>query len=450
MGRRPVDSGWEFFEDELRAFTAAEIARHLNKPGLMLGHVDDDVARRWKAGSLRPRFSELPVISRGLFDDSMWLAQCMGMIPSDETLSTTVFNLQRQVDRLTRQRDELDVSVSESRNQSVGRIVTAAANTGRWAVGVWPAVEGIDGYKFHANDRLDFVRTDGRPGSRAEIERELELMDLLHTAHAVPLLDSSSARPRFADLLAEPAAVSYSIPWLYSQFPPSTSHPIGTPASIAVVSATTRSWARDTAGFMARILGYGLMHTRSIDIQTHGYSVSVDERRRHNKRMLDSHERILIESPKQYVWSHVGAGDPERLFLKPQLESRDDSAVVVWIRESDELLDQLVPGHADQYKKANDEIEEHAVGREKVIILEADLPAYAVDGNDPSGWRGRMMLAALTNADSAIAEIVRRGLLSVVDVELAVGALNHDTRSSLARETHRWLKNTGRLARGWA
>lgn len=447
MGRRAADGGWKVLEAELRAFTARDIVKRLNRQGLMFGRVDDDVARKWQTGGLRPRFAELPTISRGLFDDPFYLARAMGIVPSSEALTAEAFRLHTQIDKLTRQREELDVSLSELRNQAVGRIVTAAAHTKRWAVGVWPAIEGADGYSFHASDRLDFIRTDGLPSSRQDLGQEAELIALLHTAHAVPLLDSSSARPRFRDFMADPETVGYSIPWLCSQFPPSTSHPVGSPTSIAVVSATTRSWARDTAGFIARILGYGLLHTRSLDVQAHGYPITIDERRAHHERMQDSHFRMLKDCPSQYVWSHIGASDPARLFHSPGGADDDESAVVVWVREGDELLNLLLPGHADEYKRARDKIGDLVGNRDRIITVEADLALF--DTADRDSWRHTLMMRALKNADTAVDAMASRGLVRSSDVEAAVVKLNSDSRSSIAREIYRWLGDAGRLARGW-
>lgn len=447
MGRRSADPHWSLFEDELRPFSAREIAEALARPEFFLDEViDETAARKMKGGDYRPRFSTLPVMSYALWGDPYHLAAAMGIVPREQGVVDRIIRLQSRVHELEKREQALDLEVSRHRNQAVGRIVDAAALTGRWAVAVWPAVEGAGPYRFHTNDRLDFTRIDGGPVTEEALHEESALTDLLFAAHAVP---SPRAAPRWSahlDDSADIATLAYSVPWLSAQFPPSTTPPAPNQLAISVIAVSVQSWARDTAGFIARILGYGLRETRAIDIETFGYTGHDDvSKRAAHARRLTFHRGMLAGPPYRYVWTHIGTPKNPRL-LFPEPETWPEALMFVWVRESDELLERMVPDRAREYMDARDRVHAHIreLDEDRIIEVDAHYPA----GTSAVEARGIRMVGALEIADHAVHEMVMRGKIDAASVAASVAPLAEKNRSSIAQMIYRWLDDAGRVRRG--
>jgi transcriptional regulator with XRE-family HTH domain len=410
---KTADPGWEAFERALHDHPA-----RVRDLAAVLGQASVTITE-WKTGRRRPSFDLLPAISVALFNNPTTLASRMGLIPADEAIAEEMIVLSEKIAELSQTYQRLDAAVREVPEDATARVVAAAINTGRWAVGVWPAYEGPVGYEIRAADRLDFTRTDGgetdENSLRADIGSMLNYANAQRTGKPIP-------RPR---LLSEHEGDSHTVErWSVPRFnrdeAPRVDGPHPRARSIAVVSTIVRAWPSDVAASMAKILGYGTLAPRNLTKAIRTGRTTDDSEL---ETRLRFHERLMRHPRDSYVWFHYAVtADPSELIptvLPP------DPLVIVRLRETDALLDDWIGARelgseADAIHRARDSLDRQVAAQtsERVIEIEMDQPRAADGGDLPTiELRNRRMGAAFEAAGQAIGTMLERGLLDVADID---------------------------------
>lgn len=328
MARRPADPAWRAFTDALSRERTSALAESLGLP--------PEEVSELKASRRRPRFEDLPKISAALVGDPTHLARLMGMIPDDQNLMRHLQDLTERVNDLKHREASLIHKLGSSADRGVGELVTAVLREPGWSVGVWPAYEGPPTCKLHVADRIDIRRQDGDGCTTADVRalfgRELDELGAV----------LSSKSPRWSDLhrsdgdqagSADTSPVSrWSVNRLNSSFPADQWESTHQAQSIAVVSTTVSSHPTDIAALLARVLGYANNSTR--ELVQFAFRGDYRDKSTYERRLL-FHSRLMDNPRDHAVWSHFGVGDDPVRALPPTASGR---TVVVWIRESDELI----------------------------------------------------------------------------------------------------------------
>ncbi|MBW4818430.1 hypothetical protein [Rhodococcus qingshengii] len=443
------DDPWTHFRAAIREIAPKKLSDYLEAPG-----IDHFTTSNWKQGKARPPLDLLPKISEALGKDPTFLAQQMGIVPNAEQSLDHIVRVQKRLMDLETSLDKLDRYVANRRDKAIGKIVAEAARTDRWAVAVWPAREGPDGFEFHVSDRLDFTRVDGEAVTHAALQQEKRLSELLAQAHAV---NSPDVRPRWSrptgdDTESEgkgPHVLRLSVPRLTSTFSPGTATPIRKQGSVAVVALTVNSWAMDTAGFLARILNYGFMSSRAIATESTGYRVHRSAAQ--SKLRSDAHATMLAHPEPRYVWGHVGRQNPVDFFPDPR--DWPSTLTCVWVRESDDLFtNTITEANRAKYLEARDAMDAYVKALEsktnRIIQVEANYPK---DTNGAplarSESRNPRMAEAFENAVLVVEQMIRRKFVDQQTIESTVASMSesNEDRSSIAHTMHRWLAAEGRL-----
>lgn len=456
---RQADRSWDGFRKALRDVAPKQLAEAMKDPD-----ITHFTTSNWKQGKARPSLEFLPRISEALGEDPTFLAQEMGIIPKMSEAAERIVYMHRRIGDLETRLDEFDQRVANRRDKAVGKIVAEAAHTGKWAVAVWPALEGPEDFKFHVSDRLDFTRVDGGAVSHETLRQEEKLADLLAKAHAV---FSPDVHPRWAEKEPRETGSSdrtpilrLSIPRLTSMFTPGTTTPIRKQGSVAVVALTVQSWAMDTAGFLARMLNYGFMSSRALVTETHGYRmlpISDTERGLRN----DLHASMVTHPETRYVWGHYNLEDTDPEVLFPNRAHWPDTLTWVWVYETDDLLKNVFPDNPElvtRCKKARDATQRYVDGlnSRRIIRVDADYPrnpdGTPVPKDSSRDWR---MEQALSNAATAVEEMINRKIVDRHTIESTVALMKkaeqpdepptRPSRSPIAHTTYRWLADKKRL-----
>lgn len=451
---RRTESGWKAFEDEIRDVSPTELAEHLNEGGMSV--VDAADVSNWKRGRTRPAFDQLPRISLFLTtrhherptSDPTWLAQEMGMVPKAAAAAERIIKLQTRIGAMEESLVKLDKHAAARRNASAGSIVAAAAQTGRWAAAVWPALEGPEGYRFHVADRIDLTRVDGGEVTVDAVRQEVgadggsALPQVLDSAHAVL---APRAQPRWSGLLKDdhaPTVVSYSIPRLSGMFPPGTTSLVDSHGAIAVVSLSLATWSMDVAGFLARMLNYGLLTARGISTETFGSrGVAGTPREEEIVRRRDLHLAWIEHPESRHVWGHFdSAATPENLF--PDTKSPwPERLTFVWVRETDNLLKTL-PDGGEKVARARAACDQYVKqpGQNRVITVDADYPDEAeLKSMDEAAIRDWKMGQALAVAADVLEQMVRRHYINESEAAKSLAKLSGDDRSTIAHTMAAWI-----------
>ncbi|MCC3326018.1 hypothetical protein FOB84_24440 (plasmid) [Gordonia bronchialis] len=401
-------------------------------------------------GRGNPRFAQLPALGIALGRDPAYFAQVIGAVPNESEEVARLVQVRSQVDQLEQRLRRLDIEFSDRRNSRVGSVIAEATRTEVLAASVWPAVEGPPGYGMHVADRIDFVRTDGVDLEVEDLRAFTKVAAALDNAHAVV----SSTSPRWSALLdcERHSVVSYSIPRLTAFFPPGVNTPYLHQGSVAVVALTQASWVMDVAGFIARILNYGLQTTRALVTETYGYAVKTEDSiANHRALRRRMHEGLLRNAQIRYVWGHFGLPEESNEgYLFPRPNEWPGTLTCVWLRETDNLIDAKFAGtpHVEPLKRARDQIDERvaASGQRRIIRVDIDYPT--TDGETPQtdkAVRDTRTTYALIAATTAVNEMHARGFITTQDLRTSIAALNGPDRSTIAQTMHRWIEEKNAL-----
>lgn len=332
--------------------------------------VNEDQVRNWRKGLARPPLHLLPRISEVLGmggdrpgeHDPAYLLTRMGLLPM--TSATDPISIAYRVQKLElRYREALERNAAAGREFGASSIARAVTRSGKWAVAVFPAIEGPPDCRMHVADRIDIIRTDGEPTNDEEVFADPLLHQSLRDAYAV-------RSTRFPRWISEDASVSrWSVAHVGAPMSPRrrTTHP-GAVAALCY-ALTVESWVNDVASLLATAIGYGLSTTRDLAMEVTGVSAGSTSTAARNL----AHSAFLRQPPKRRVWSHHAV--PTEQVSDPFATRRDD-VPIVWIREDDVLLEQFArrPGSEpiEFLKEGRDALDEQVRGRgADVLVIEA-------------------------------------------------------------------------------
>lgn len=334
-----ADLSWsEFFayfieHPDVRSLSPAQVVARLNPaPGEEKAATARDVSN-WRRCHSRPMLSQLPALSEQWAGDPYFFARLIGAIPRHGLGEE--LDLQRRITALRTELHSLEATVrSTDSTQAVGRIVAETLQTERWAVAVYPAIEGPTGIPVRVADRLDFRRVDGADARRTHLEA-----DLGEVFRQVNLLWAPTAEPRWStsDRDQTGQILGYSFTHTTPLFSPTRLVESPKAKAIAVTSLTLSTWPFDVAALVARMLGYGFASTRALTRGQPGVGVPSPADDSASQRRTAVHRHLLREPWQTYVWGHyTGRSDPGD-FL-PDATRLPNGIITVWLRETEELL----------------------------------------------------------------------------------------------------------------
>lgn len=314
--------------------TSAELAFRLG--------IDEETVANWRRGRSRPPLTALRRIvqeiarQRGVEGDTNFtvrsLLREMGVLEPDVAESDLVDRGLR-LQKLELKLEEANATAAAlGRRLGAGRVVQAAVESGRWAVAVWPAYEGPEGYEaIHVSDRIDITRVDGSDLSLTaeEVWRDPIMKAALRATRAL----RATASPRMAQYLNMPVS-RWSISHVGSPRDPIAVSPWPGLNSLCFVSVSVQSWANDVAALVAFALGYGLTSTRDLALDIYGlaYGAAQDGAR------WSVHQQLLLDPPRRRVWSHSGPIDDFQRPYGLQPRSTVPGTLFVLVEEDDALL----------------------------------------------------------------------------------------------------------------
>ncbi len=434
----PRDPAWPLFVDELRqhltrrGVTSAALARALD--------VDEETVRNWRKGKTRPLLAQLPKIaevlgmgagSPGGQGDPLYLLRRMQLLPAgpgDRELIDAAYRLQKLELKLTQ---AMDRAGSHGRREGAGVVVRAAMQTSRWAVAVWPAVEGPPSCRLHVADRIDIRRTDNEPTTNQEVWHDQALKGALRAAYAVP----ATRGPRWS---TDEGTSHWSISHVGSPRSPLVSLPYSGLSSLCCFALTVDSWVNDVGSLIATALGYGLTTTRDLAMEAYGLhsgATLADHRRA-------AHETRLERPPERRVWTHhAPLGQPQSDPLQAGSGVWRNDVCFVWLRESDELLQRFV----DRKQLPGLTLKALQEDRDRVDALITQLPnppqviIVDVDRRPPVDDRWKQVLEGVS---SALTQLVDRGFLDPAAVEMIHPTVVRDD-PKIALPLLNWLYQDG-------
>jgi len=403
----PRDPAWDAFVTELRQYMSAR-GMSASMLAVKLG-VDEEMVRNWRKGRTHPQLSQLPLIAAALgmtgdtsargLGNPLHLLRQMGLLPhepDDQELFDAAYRLQKLELKLA---EAMDRAGSYGRREGAGGVVRAAVASGSWAVAVWPAIEGTSECPLHVADRLDIRRTDGRATSSDEVWRDPGLKAALRAAYAVPATRS----PRWS---SDETVSHWAISYIGSPRGAVVSSPHPGITSVACVALTVDSWINDIASLLAVCIGYGLTTTRDLAMEAYGLhsGATLPEHRR------AAHSALLQRPPETRVWSHhAPLGIPVMDPLLPPFGRWRDDVLYVWMRESDEVLQQWLerpqsPGTLNDLVADRDHVDAlvAALNSPQIVSVEVERRDSATD-------RWQQVLEAVS---TILTTVVDRGLLS--------------------------------------
>lgn len=420
----------------------------MQHPGAPHDLTSQDITQFKQPKGKRPRFSHLPWLSEALGEDPSFLAREMGMVPvvPEADLRSQIEAAQRLAD-MEKQIVALESATYVGAAEIIASIVARANETGRWAVAVWPAVEGPDECKMHVADRIDFERTDGQPGFVEDLEADLG--DLLEKANAI----RSLVKPRWSqdptDGLAWTiqTALETRTPRVHSAYPGVR--------SVCVLANTVTSWASDTASNIAFVLGYGLDSTRSLKVRLHGGARSKKSGEKIGEdvaaKRAEIHGSLLLEPRPRQVWYHFGHSVRGIPFF-PDASSWPQGLFVIRMRETDQLLKWAYRQKTrDEYVKvlrSRDAADEAltALPTDRAVSIDVDHPLTDEGEELPeSERRNRRRLQALESAAESLRLMLKHGLISPSAMEARIRSLVGPESTANERAIGYWMKEKGHL-----
>jgi transcriptional regulator with XRE-family HTH domain len=429
------DPAWSVFLEELRAhleghMTSAALAGRLG--------VDEEAVRNWRKGRTHPRLGQLRMIAEILHmggdpatgdADPLFLYRRMGLLPpkpEDADLIDTAYRLQELEQSLS---EAIDRVGSLGRREGANAIVGAAVRTGEWAVAVWPVTEGPADCQLRVADRIDIRRTDERPVTTDDVWQDRALKAALRASHAVP----ASRTPRWS---ADPGTSHWSISHVGSPRSPLVPLPHPGVTSVVCFALTVDSWVNDVASLIGTALGYGLTTTRDLTMETYGLRFG----RTTGRHRQAVYEVLLERPPEARVLSHFArlSSPPRSPFLPPSGRWQEN-VIFVWLRESDELLQQwLRRGYAQAT------IDDLVRDRQGIDEYAADVPNPAqvitldISQQADTSQRWQQVLECVSGA---LTQMVDRGFLTA-DLTSVHGKAELDD-PSIAVPLLRWLRKDG-------
>jgi len=432
-----MDPAWTVFLHELqRHLRASNVSSSLlaRRVG-----VDEETVRNWRKGKTHPRLAQLSIIAEALGmsgesegsagADALYLLREMSLLPrrpGDQELIDAAYRLQKLELKLA---EAMELAGSYGRRGGAAGVVRAAVASGRWAVAVWPAMEGTRDCPLHVADRIDIRSSDGTPTSNDDVWADPGLKAALRAAYAVP----AKRTPRWS---TDSAASHWAISHIGSPKSPVVQLPHSGLVSVACVALVVDSWVNDVASLLATALGYGLTTTRDLAMEAYG---------RHSGASLPEHRRVVHEAklerpPQRRVWSHhASVGDARGNPFVPRSGRWRSDLIFVRLRESDALLEGWVRrdkarGSLDHYVADRSFVDECIVNLRnpsQVINLE-------VEDLETPEQRWQQVLECVSQALTAM---VDRGFLSSNLADLHQQIRSEDL--AVARPVLTWLQRDG-------
>ncbi|MFC0313536.1 hypothetical protein ACFQNE_03270 [Gordonia phosphorivorans] len=397
-----ADPAWEKFFQYFEKYdgTPAEIAARFNE-GEAAPVVTAAEVRNWRRKHSRPPLGTLTELGYYWAGDPFYFARLLGAVPT-EGLGAELY-AQKRIIELRHEVHALEAQVrAADTTAATGRIVAAATASGRWAVAAHPAIEGPTGVPIHVADRLEFryVGTRLKSGETLHETLEEDLAEAFRQNHVVPAPNSQTVwrDDRATDSL------SYSVAHTLSPFGPSRMWNHVGVESIAVISTTLGTWVFDVAAVVARMIGYGFINTRGLSQGRRPLPQPTTPADLASYR-TEAHQELLSSPWPRYVWGHVGEWD---LPAASQLLAPNGVAPqvkIVWLRESDSLIDGLASGAehtglttADEYRATllarHREILEAMTDGPPVHIVDCESAPAGADGRRTLRWERSFTLAA--------------------------------------------------------
>lgn len=336
--RQPLDPAWAKFAQTLRdllngppRITSSTLAAGLG--------VDVETVDNWRRGRSRPQLAQLPqvmeVVAQNRPNDlraqeRFYLLQAMGVVPqrlNDEELFDRAFRLRRLEEKLT-----------EVRMQAVGNgaacVVQAAVMSGEWMVGVVPLFEGPLNCRIHTGDRLDIRRIaePNLPVPHDEVWRDPKMKSALRASNAFPSFALAPTFPRTSD---DQQDGMWAIAHTGVSKGPQVPDAWPDVRTICVFGITYSSGVHEVGDFLSIALGYGLITTRELAMETFGMPATMTR----TDQRAAAHGWLCRQPPWRRVWCHYGLdGDLNSSPLQKVLGKRRESVGVVWLREDDQLI----------------------------------------------------------------------------------------------------------------
>ncbi len=337
------DDAWAVFRRVLNSrlaetnMTGAELARRIQ--------ADEAQVRAWRNRDRGfPYLNQLPIIARVLSlgqdshrsYDPLYLPRLMGIIPADvdETEYAALFDAAYRLQKLEVKISEAQVKAATwGRTHGASSVVQAALASGKWAVSVWPAIEGPIDYEMHVADRITIIRTnqdDPSPLTADEVWDDERMKTPLRASYAM----RSNRTQRFTPAPDVPAS-HWSISYMGVPSSPVVSAPYPGLTSICISSLTLRSWVNDINSIVAAAIGYGVSTTRDMAMEVFGANLTqVSDGQRQAM-----HAAFLRKPPGKRCWSHHAI--PSEVWSHPfgtdDTDLRDD-LLYFWLQEDDLLL----------------------------------------------------------------------------------------------------------------
>ena len=326
------DPAWEAFAASLRRRLGSARGTHTSL-AQRLGMQPTELAD-WLRLRSRPALRDLSKVARALGITTGELLADMGIL-EEPTRADDATRLSLLVLEL-RQRLAEQAGAGQS-NAAVGDLVRTALQTGRWAVAVWPALEGPADVRVHSSDRLSFRQLSPTKADRANALQVL-LADIGAELSRLPAVEyfpevTPGWPSRRHDDELHFALLHHTAPR-----PPSRMTMAGALDGVLVCAMTRRSWAHNVASLIAQSYGYGFTSTdRLVDVH---YGRLEDPWLRVERRE-EFFGEMLRNPPERYTWTHFAPGVPEHPDpLVEALERRPaPGCAVVYLRESDAAIE---------------------------------------------------------------------------------------------------------------
>lgn len=422
---------------------AEELTRHMRAQKMTVGKLaerlglPEETVGNWRKGRSHPRLGQLPGLAQvlrmgkdatGATPDPLYLLRRMGALaapPDDGLLIDAADRLQKLELKLA---DAMERAGSYGRQGGAAGVVRAATASGRWAVAVWPAVEGTPDCPLRVADRLDIRHSDGRPTSTGDVWADPALKAALRAAYAVP----ARRTPRWS---TDQDTSHWAISYIGAPASPIVQLPHAGVVSVSCVSLIVDSWVNDVASLLAAALGYGLTTTRDLAMEAYGLHSGVT--RGEHRRTV--HAVKLERPPQQRVWSHHAAlGVPPQNPFVPRSGRWREDVIFIRLRESDALLQRYLGrrlGHTlDELRADRALVDEYT----RNLRNPSQIITYEVDAFDAIEDRWQQVLQCVS---TALTSLVDRGFLTADLSDLHRRLERED--AAVTRPLLAWLRADG-------
>lgn len=349
-----TDNPWDIFttallrEMAVSRVSAKDMAAGLNRRNGVL--VSEDTVSNWRRGRARPSLDLLSPIVDVLNEQKhgiagqrnftlLGLLQEMHVLPEDVS-DGDLFDRSYRLHKLNMKLESAtDAAAELGRSAGAARIVQEATLSGKWAVAVWPALEGPDPVtQMHVADRIDIRyighETSANYNAAAAIWADPGMKSALRSTHAVPsnTVERWSAAP-------DQRVTHWSISHVGSPRDPIVSDPWPGLGSLCVLSSTRGSWVQDLAALVSLALGYGLTTTSNLAMTMTGRS---DKTAAASDRYA-LHSELLKHSPRRRVWAHFGFSTGDGSPFGNSSAEGDYRTRFIYLDESDDLIADSIP-----------------------------------------------------------------------------------------------------------